>query len=599
MTGRAGAPGNYSYVYAQASFQTTSLLDDAYYSNYEVLDPSSQTIEGENVTTTISGGSPTTVQITQPIVTNYVNSAGTTVTPTTPQSVWALTCLYDTYQPNTFVDSLELTINGTKYTPTNPYYGPYLENGGFSFTMPSPTTTVAVPGLPCGAPYDFVDGETFNGPVYTNDQLHVCGSPDFTGSPVSLTSGAPSDVPYLPLGSGPAGSVKVTAANSGTNGPYPTSLIGDYVPAGYTVDTVNCGGSGDTPTLAHGVALNGQQSLPSLNTSISSYGTATPPTGTGYGCTYVGPTMIELVYNSSGETMDVWSPLSTNTTLTSSTCSNGSTFSATHPFITGIAIPSDGVIYVQNYVGSTVPPVPTDGSSPCFNPYQAAQPANSSECFEGDVYLEGELKGQLTIASQANIMVTRDLTYQCADGSGGASQSNPSSVSLCNSESTPDILGLSAKYDILISGNTGSAGSTDCITAGYGDGTGTPTNTGTVIGGTSYPNDPAAVWPTLCNPQNVIIDAAVFGVEGSLGAENWGTTPQSGDVYLNGSDLSEFRGPFGIVGSHGYYKEFTFDQRLAYVSPPHILPAGIPLWQQANYVLCPSTTPSGACPNIG
>ena len=56
---------------------------------------------------------------------------------------------------------------------------------------------MTVPQLPCEVPYDFVYGETFNGPVYTNDQLHVCGSPVFNGSPVSLTSGAPSDVPYL------------------------------------------------------------------------------------------------------------------------------------------------------------------------------------------------------------------------------------------------------------------------------------------------------------------------------------------------------------------------------------------------------------------
>jgi hypothetical protein len=195
-------------------------------------------------------------------------------------------------------------------------------------------------------------------------------------------------------------------------------------------------------------------------------------------------------------------------------------------------------------------------------------------------------------------MVTRDLTYQCADGSGGASLSNPSSVPLCTSETTPDILGLSAKYEDLISGNNGNAGNTNCTSAGYGNGTGTPTNSGTVIGGTSYPNDPAAVWPTVCNPDNVIIDSAIFGVQGSFGVENWGTTPQSGNANLNGSDLSEFRGPFGYVGSSGYYKEFSFDQRLAYVTPPHILPAGVPLWQQTNFVLCPGSNGTN-CPQIG
>ncbi|MGA2528183.1 MAG: hypothetical protein ABSG36_03355 [Acidimicrobiales bacterium] len=585
VTGRAGARGNYSYVYAEATFSTNSLLDDAYYSNFEVLDPNSQTIQEDNVTATISGGTGISEPETTAIVGSYLDHSGATVTVSPAESPWQLACLYDTYQVNTFVDALQLTIGGTTYSSSHPYYGPFLSNSNFSFTMPSPTTTVQMPTLPCEAPYDFVNGETFNGPVYTNDQLHVCGSPAFNGSPVSLTSGAPSNLVYayqVP------GSVPV-----GTN---------QYGPAGYTTDEVNCGGQGkDTPTLKNPVQLDGQQSLPTLNSSLAKYGTSTPPTGAGYGCTYEGPTMIELVYSAGAETMDVWSPLSTDTSTTTSACSGGSTFSASQPFITGIPIPTDGVVYVENFLGAPPSALDTssyDGSGPCFNPYQSALPFNNPDCEEGDVYLEGELKGQLTVASQANIMITRDLTYQCADGAGGASLSNPSSVPLCTNETTPDILGLSAKYEDLISGNNGNAGNTNCTSAGYGNGTGTPTNSGTVIGGTNYPNDPAAVWPTVCNPDNVIIDSAIFGVQGSFGVENWGTTPQSGNANLNGSDLSEFRGPFGYVGSTGYYKEFSFDQRLAYVTPPHILPAGIPLWQQTNFVLCPDSNGTN-CPQIG
>ncbi len=618
VTGRAGVPGHYAYVYAQASFGASSILDNAYYSNYEVLDPNSQTIQGNDVTASIAGGATTSIPENNYPVSSYTNSAGTTSTVNPAASVWQLACKYDTYSVNTFVDALGLTIGGTKYSSGYPYYGPYFQNSGFSFTIPGPqTTTVTVPALPCESPYDFVNGETFNGPVYTNDQLHVCGSPTFNGSPVSLTSGAPSNVPYLPV-TGPGsprdvpGSVLVTAANSGTKGPYPSSLIGDYVPAGYTTDNLNCGGGGDTPTLAHGVALNGSQSLPSTNSSLQQYGTVSPPApAIGTGCTYVGPTMIELVTSGGTTTMDVWSPLSINTTTTTSACSGGSTFSAANPLISNIALPSDGVIYVENDIpGSTPPTVPSDGSNPgganpCFNPYQSAQPANSQQCLEGDVYIEGELHGSLTVASQANIMVTRDLTYSCADGGGGASQTDPSSVTACTTATTPDILGLSAQDDILISGNQRTSSNPlenpqNCTSNGFGDGTGSPVNQksggfgGTVINGTYYPNDPAAVWPTVCNPQNVIVDAAVFGVQGSFGVENWNTTPQSGNAYLNGADLSQYRGPFGIVGQDGYQKEFSFDQRLAFLSPPNLIPAGVPLWQEDTYVLCPNTS----CPAV-
>jgi hypothetical protein len=281
-----------------------------------VLDPSSQTIQGINVTTSTSGGATTSTAETQYNISySYTNGAGATVN-VNDVSVWQATCQYDTYSPNTFIDSLGLTIGGTTYSNSHPYYGPYLENSGFSFNVngsgvvsSSGTTTVTTQSLPCEAPYDFVSGENFNGPVYTNDQLHVCGSPTFNGSPVSLTSGAPSDVPYLYQ---VPGSVLVTAANSGTNGPYPTSLIGDYVPEGYTVDSVNCGGSGANPNIAHGVSLNGTQSLPSLNSALAQYGTSSPPSGTtGTGCSYVGPTMIQLVTTGTTTTMNVWSPLST------------------------------------------------------------------------------------------------------------------------------------------------------------------------------------------------------------------------------------------------------------------------------------------------
>ncbi len=612
VTGRAGTRGTYSYVNAEASFSTSSILDDAYYSNIEVLDPSSQTIQGINVTTSTSGGATTSTAETQYNISySYTNGSGTTVN-VNDVSVWQATCQYDTYSQNTFIDSLGLTIGGTTYSNSHPYYGPYLQNSGFSFNVngsgvvsSSGTTTVTTQSLPCEAPYDFVSGENFNGPVYTNDQLHVCGSPTFNGSPVSLTSGAPSDVPYLYQ---VPGSVLVTAANSGANGPYPTSLIGDYVPEGYTVDSVNCGGSGANPNIAHGVSLNGSQSLPSLNSALAQYGTSSPPTGTtGTGCTYVGPTMIQLVTTGTSTTMNVWSPLSTNTTITTSSCSGGSTFSAANPFITGIALPSDGVVYVQDYTlqtnssGAPIPPsVPSDGSTPCFNPYQYSNPATSPQCYEGDVYVEGELHGQLTIASSANIMITRDLTYQCADGSGGASATNPSSVSACTSSTTPDILGLSAKYDVLISGNQPTftnplENPQDCINHGFGDGTGAPTNAGTVINGTSYPNDPADIWPTVCNPTNIIVDAAIFGLNGSFGVENWDTTPLSGGVNLNGADLSYFRGPFGYVGQSGYTKQFSFDSRLEFAAPPHVLPAGVPLWLVDNYIVCPTAS----CPAIG
>ncbi len=623
VTGRAGNKGTYAYVNAQATFSPSSVFDDAYYSNYEVLDPSSLTIQGIEISLqplNASGqpvGNATTKPETGYSITYTPTSGGQAVS----ESVWQAVCQYETYSPNTFIDSLGLRIGGTTYSASYPYYGPYQDSSSFSFdtsgssntvvTSGSNATQVTVPesgtSYPCEVPYDFVSGETFNGPVYSTDQLHVCGSPDFTGSPMSLTSGAPSTIPYLPLLPSPRdpnGSVLVTTQNSGANGPYSVSLKGDYVPAGYTVDNVNCGGSGDTPNLTHDVSnaagetlaqLDGTQTLPSLNTALAQYGTANPPAGTtGTGCEYSGPTMIELVTSGGGPTtMDVWSPLSTAAMGTTSTCSNGSTFSPSTPFITGIALPSDGVVYVQSCTGCSWPGTFADGSTPCPNPYQSAQLVNSFWCLEGDAYIEGELQGQLTVASAANIIITRNLTYQCADGSGPASPADPSSVSGCTTEPTPDILGLSAQEDVVVSHNQNGSNCT------Y-DGTGTPTNTGTRISGTSYPNDPFDIWPTLCDVNStgstsgITVDAAVLALNGSFGTENWDQQPYSGLVNLNGTDLSQYRGPFGIEGQDGYEKNFSYDTRLAYIEPPYAIPGAVPLWLVNDYIDCPSSS----CPAI-
>ena len=418
----------------------------------------------------------------------------------------------ETYSPNTFIDSLGLRIGGTTYSASYPYYGPYQDSSSFSFdtsgssntvvTSGSNATQVTVPesgtSYPCEVPYDFVSGETFNGPVYSTDQLHVCGSPDFTGSPMSLTSGAPSTIPYLPLPPSPRdpnGSVLVTTQNSGTNGPYSVSLKGDYVPAGYTVDNVNCGGRATPQTspmtsrtpLARRWLSSTDPDLPSLNTALAQYGTANPPAGTtGTGCKYSGPTMIELVTSGGGPTtMDVWSPLSTSPGTTS-TCSkalgsprppHSSPVSRCRATVSSTCRAARGA---RGQAGS--PTVQRLAPTPISPPSQ-----RTVCCLEGDAYIEGELKGELTVASAANIIITRNLTYQCADGSGSASPADPSSVPGCTTESIPDILGLSAQYDVVVSHNQSGSNCT------Y-DGTGTPTNTGTKIS-YNYPNDPPPSGP--------------------------------------------------------------------------------------------------------
>ncbi|MGH9291621.1 MAG: hypothetical protein ACRDZ6_02410 [Acidimicrobiales bacterium] len=97
---------------------------------------------------------------------------------------------------------------------------------------------------------------------------------------------------------------------------------------------------------------------------------------------------------------------------------------------------------------SSTPPVgqALQTGSTCINPhytnlaYNPSDPAppspglspSSPQCTEGDAIISGELRGKLTIATSGNIVVSNDVTYQCADGSGGASTADPDSVAACD-----------------------------------------------------------------------------------------------------------------------------------------------------------------------
>ena len=110
-----------------------------------------------------------------------------------------------------------------------------------------------------------------------------------------------------------------------------------------------------------------------------------------------------------------------------------------------------------------------------------------------------------------------------------------------------------------------------------------------------------------CDLQNPVVDAAVIALGGSLADEDWDAGPSdAGSAWVQGTDISWTRGPFGLGGQSGYYKQFNYDTRLQYLSPPAIdLVAGL-TWSPSNWVACGSvndssvTNPSaaGVCPAI-
>ena len=590
VTGRAGVPGAYAYRSLLVSYKLSGILTDSYYSEYELSDPNEPGVL-PNVTVGSTSVPMNQVQVEY----NYTNLGGTTTT-YGPMELSDALCKYHTYDENTFVDSLATSPNpvtnpwangGTGIaSAANPYYGPYYDKAGITFTVPNNPgwpnagVTIVIPGgvRPCSAyGVGIYDGSVnFNGEAYTNDQFWLCGNPTFNGSP-PLYSGAPSTMTY------------------GDNWQGAALKGGKYVPQGFVDDFYDgCGGAPNWGTNASppAVTLGGTQHLPSTTAGLISYVDGTKMNG----CLYTGPTMIEFV---AGGTMNVWSPLSENTepNPTAGSPANCGTFSPANPWQKGIPVPASnpsldqsGVIYVQSEQPSgtgcqncsyqtppavhTVDPsnlaLPTGAT--CINPYYYNLPANSSQCIEGDAIVEGELQGQVTLATSADIIVSRDLTYQCADGSGGATTVDPSSVTACNSASSSnDVLGLLANEDFLVAHPPGLDGNND--TPCTDDGTETNPGISNVV-------------PWSCQIDNVIVDGAVVTLNGSTYVPNFTQGPNLGGLYENGTNINYYPGFNGVSGGAGYAQELSYDLRLSYLNPPHLLQATDTVWDVVGFVVC-------------
>lgn len=231
------------------------------------------------------------------------------------------------------------------------------------------------------------------------------------------------------------------------------------------------------------------------------------------GCLYSGATSIRF----DGTTMYVKSP---GTTSAGPGCGTGSW--ANEKAIS----PAPAVVYVQNSTGAcrlsdldwpkageSVPASTTSTTNP------AGGTTTSYDCKAGNAFVSGTLRGQTTVATENDIIVTGDLTY------GGELAGE-------------DVLGL-------------------------------------------IPNNYVWVYhPVKANgdelpgagPRVRRIDAAILSLNRSFLVQNWnkGAT-DSPTLQVNGVIAQKFRGPVGTGSGTGYAKDYRYDTRLRYLPPPYFL----------------------------
>ncbi len=336
----------------------------------------------------------------------------------------------------------------------------------------------------------FISADTINGPLHSNDAILLCGVPTFNGK--TSTSWNPS-------------SGKRWRDNCPTSQPVFAN-------------------SGDPKYLA-------PLSMPPSNSAIKAETTVT--TG---GCLYTGPTRIRLLSNGQ---MTVRSPFSKQTNNSCPTDGTGN-------------LPSNGVIYTQNVPSTSSDPNYTSGCPYSVNgrTHPLGLPISSDRttytCRNGDVFIEGTLKGRLTVAADNNIDITWALTYQ--GGTGGT-----------------DLLGLVANNYIEVwhpvSCNSGSSSSCNL--------------------NANFPGET----PRNAKFSSPVIQAAMVAVNHSIRNQKWSIGAPLGTLGITGVMAQRFRGPVGTGSggsiTTGLAKSYQYDQRLKYQSPPKFLDPVASAWSIA------------------
>jgi hypothetical protein len=243
------------------------------------------------------------------------------------------------------------------------------------------------------------------------------------------------------------------------------------------------------------------------------------PTVSNTGCLYTGPTQITT--NSNG-TMSVVSPF---TKSTAPGCGPG----------VGLALPANGVVYVQNVPSSSSDPnytsgCPYSGSYPPGLPVPISGDLTTYACRDGDAFVSGTLKGQLTIGAEHNIIIVDHLKYQ-----GGTSGT--------------DLLGLAANNNVEVFHPV------DCT-----DGNDSSCNLNRK-NGTKF--------------QDPIIQAAILSVQHSFRVQHYEAGTPLGNLNVTGAIAQIYRGIVGTFSGtssySGYAKNYVYDSRLKYLSPPHFI----------------------------
>jgi hypothetical protein len=217
------------------------------------------------------------------------------------------------------------------------------------------------------------------------------------------------------------------------------------------------------------------------------------------------------------------------------TCSVKSTKSPQYPFV----IPNDSVDpgYFTTPSGWKVHGYPSEFAASGSDWY-------GKSCSSGDVYVEGRYKGQVTIATEKNIILTGPLTdsYQTASTTTGQPHKD--------SQSTMGL--VSSKFTYVYRPSDSS-------------------------------DDWVADYPAT-RINNLKINATIMVLDQCFAAQDpTANTTNNSFLYIWGSLAQEYRCIVGNTGGFKSGKKYYYDTRLAYRTPPYLVELSTAPWKKDTF----------------
>lgn len=394
----------------------------------------------------------------------------------------------------------------------------------------------------------FVSGDTLVGSVFSNDSVLADG-PTFTDGFTTanpecrdVTASTPSSGWRKCLRRANDGSYS-TANFNGVRPQYSTALYLDDTSAafashpgchyyGSTRIKFNADG---TMTVWNKTANNGGQ----VPTAIASPTAGAPTCGTlsalDSSSGAVVPVPDNMVVYAAGDT----------TGLTRSRCDAGQ-----------LGGPSGQTLPLGTYTKALAASAPANGSSTYT--YDTTMRESTKYCQEGNLYVEGIVRGRVTLASEQSVVVTGDLVL-----AGGLNGSDMLGLVATNAVEVfhPWIATVGAScswWSCTWNSNATTSNSTSGTTAWprhYADPTGA-----TSVGG-------------------VQIMGSIQTLQHSFYVQQYNVGAAQGLLQVNGSIAQRWRGIVGTGnGTTGYFKNYVYDTRLKYSAPPYF-----PRWVNAQW----------------